>query len=312
MDWIMRSFKICCATRFARNYSRGFTLIEVLAVITIIGLLASAAFVALGNARKYFLNVGPKMRLNEVAKALEMYKQKFGEYPPDCCATKSEIQRHILKRWPKVLKTGKITDMRDFASDEMQRTPSSALLFWLAGPPEEAPGGELSYPGFCADFLDPFGLNSGDLDSEPREEPLIELTFASDGKSGNYNNDGLVADGQVMAYFRSYARNGSLFEQSKFQTHAEDGYGGKDFHWKDGDVVAPYMKKGRWYNPDSYQLILNGQDGKFGVEPYSEGVHDEDQELPRDVADLESSITESDWDNITNFTDGATLESERE
>ena len=303
-----------CGSRADRA---GFTLIEILAVIGIIGLLAAATLVAVGGSRGFFRAATAKMRLDDVAQALELYKQKFGEYPPDCCATKPEIQHHILKRWPKVLKSRErfgsesmIERMVRYAYDceylpggRSDETPGSALLFWLAGPPETVPiAGSVEmayeYPGFFADPMNPFGLgDSFDRDTESRVEPLIELTYDSEGKSGNYNENGFVFNGQVMAYFRAQPKKG---------------YALKDFHWPIGsdNVAAPYMKGGRWYNPDTFQLILPGEDGIFGTEP--EHAHDAAEEFePNDLNDPDA-VTLEDFDNITNFSNGATLESERE
>lgn len=294
-----------CGSRADRA---GFTLIEILAVIGIIGLLAAATLVAVGGSRGFFRAATAKMRLDDVAQAVELYKQKFGEYPPDCCATDAEIQHHILKRWPKSLKNrAGMPDMVAFARAEMTRTPGSALLFWLAGPPEIVPVAgstetACEYQGFFADPIDPFGLGPGfDKDKEPRVEPLIELTFDSSGKNnGNYNEDGFVFNGQVMAYFRATPKKG---------------YDLKDFHWK-GMFAAPYMKGGRWYMPDSFQLILPGEDGSFGSDPcgadeadHEHGDHGDFE--PHDLNDPDS-VSLEDMDNITNFSNGATLESEKD
>ncbi len=298
----------------ARANRVGFTLIEILAVIGIIGLLAAATLVALGGARGFFRATTAKMRLDDVAQALELYKQKYGEYPPDCCATPAEVQRHILKRWPKALKNrgAKMNDMVSFALEEMRRTPGSAPLFWLAGTPEFVPVAGSSetqtvYEGFFADPVNPFGLGLSDDEkaNETRVDPLIELTFDSEGKNGNYNDKGFVFNGQVMAYFRASPKKD---------------YDLKDFHWAGDELhVAPYMKGKRWYMPDSFQLILPGEDGIYSTVDSCKGEEDEaahesghhgDFE-PHDLDDPDS-ISPEDWDNITNFTDGATLDSEKD
>ncbi len=275
----------------------GFTLIEILAVIAIIGLIAAATLVALGGARGFFTSVTAKSRLDDVAQCLEMYKQKFGEYPPDCCATKAEIRKHILKRWPRTLKSGNVDEMVDMAFDETAKEgvePGASALFWLAGFPDEGDG-QVAYDGFLADEDNPFGIGLSDLGKEPRETPLIELTFDGDGsQGGNYNLQGLMFRGQPIVYFRS-------------------DYEGKDKHVGNLGVAAPYMKDGKWYNADSFQLILPGEDASFGLheEGHEDHEHGHSEEEPRDVS-KPGSVTVADWDNIANFTDGATLESERE
>ena len=303
----MRSWNVTDGARASQSVRGGFTLIEILIVVAIIALIAAASLVALGGARGFFSNVTLKMQLDDVSRALELYKQKHGEYPPDCCATPAEVRRHILKRWPKVLKTGNVDKMVDFALAEMQRTPGSAALFWLAGPPDPTPDGPV-YEGFLSDVMNPFGLNASgarmeydDIKDEPREEPLIELKYHSEEMGeGNYDDEGFCFAGQTLAYFRAEG--------------AKTGYADKEFHWvkedgQDCGFAAPYMKNGAWYKADSFQLILFGADENYGFDHHEEGVRDIAQaNKDQDTADQ----WVNDWDNVTNFTNGAALDSERD
>lgn len=302
--------------RKSRTDRAGFTLIEILIVIVIIGLLASASLVAIGGARGFMRNTSAKVQLDDLNRALEIYHQKYGEYPPDCCADENEIRRHILKRWPKVLKNSDL--LRRMIVDVLERSksrPNTILLFWLAGRPD----GD-AYYGFYSDQNDPFGLDitsDEESDNSPREDPLMELTYTSDGKGGNYNNEGFVFSGQTVAYFR--ARNKSYYIGSDTNVTKYIEFGHDDF-------AVPYMRSNQWINPDSFQLILPGEDGHyFSCEKDGHHHHEEDLVLPRDLTfdalsddeqeELEgvvAPLSTGDWDNITNFTNGATLESERE
>ena len=109
-----------------------------------------------------------------------------------------------------------------------------------------------------------------------------------------------------MAYFRA-DKNGYDGKGYCAEEFGVDGYGA-------GDVV-PYMKNGRWYNPKTFQLILPGDDGQFGPCDSADGAshdHGDDDDLaPRDLSNPDT-VTNYDWDNITNFSEGATLDSERE
>ena len=109
----------------------GFTLVELLIVIAIIGLLAGVTLVALRSAHLFVGASTARQRLDDISQCLEIYKQKYGEYPPDSSASDADIQRHILKRWPKALKGGKVNQMVAIAREQMDKGPGWALLFWL-------------------------------------------------------------------------------------------------------------------------------------------------------------------------------------
>lgn len=71
---------------FLKNENKkGFTLIELLVVISIIGLLATLAMVSLKNAREKARDVKRKADLVQIRKALELYFDANGVYPPSPC-----------------------------------------------------------------------------------------------------------------------------------------------------------------------------------------------------------------------------------
>lgn len=61
---------------------RGFTLIEVLVVISIIAILSAILFASFDTAREDSRNKALRSELKEVQLALELYKAQNGEYPP--------------------------------------------------------------------------------------------------------------------------------------------------------------------------------------------------------------------------------------
>ncbi len=62
---------------------RGFTLVEMLVVITIIGILAGLAIPAVIVARNRAKVGAMVMDIKQLEMACQAYKEKFGEYPPD-------------------------------------------------------------------------------------------------------------------------------------------------------------------------------------------------------------------------------------
>lgn len=64
-----------------KNFQSGFTLVEVLVVVGIIGLLASVVLVGLGTFRMRSRDARRIADLREVQNALELYYTKNNEYP---------------------------------------------------------------------------------------------------------------------------------------------------------------------------------------------------------------------------------------
>src|SRR5829696_3497487 len=62
----------------------GFTLVELLVVITIIGILAALITVAAVGALKAMQRTRIKVEINEVSSGFDEYKNKTTAYPPNC------------------------------------------------------------------------------------------------------------------------------------------------------------------------------------------------------------------------------------
>ena len=80
---------------------RGFTLVEILGAILIVSILAGLLTVGGRSAMNFFRGGNDKATLDGVAKALELYKNRYGEYPPDGTDMAS-VKRHLLKRDPEL------------------------------------------------------------------------------------------------------------------------------------------------------------------------------------------------------------------
>ena len=61
--------------------SRGFTLVELLTVIAIIGILAAIAFPAIGGMQTAAKKAQSKQMFNQIETALNYYKGEYGYYP---------------------------------------------------------------------------------------------------------------------------------------------------------------------------------------------------------------------------------------
>lgn len=66
----------------SKGVTRGFTLLELLTVIAIIGLLAAIVMAAFGESRKKARDAARITTIKEIQKAIELYKTDKGYYPP--------------------------------------------------------------------------------------------------------------------------------------------------------------------------------------------------------------------------------------
>ncbi len=65
----------------SRVRSSGFTLLELLAVIAVIGILAALIFPGVGAARKSANRTKTKVQFNQWASAIEGFRSEYGHYP---------------------------------------------------------------------------------------------------------------------------------------------------------------------------------------------------------------------------------------
>jgi prepilin-type N-terminal cleavage/methylation domain-containing protein len=70
-------------TMLKKPLTRGFTLIEILVVVAIIGILVAILVANFSDARKNAKNKALRTSLSEVQLALEVYKAQNGQYPVD-------------------------------------------------------------------------------------------------------------------------------------------------------------------------------------------------------------------------------------
>lgn len=63
------------------NFRRAFTLVELLAVVAIVGILAALVFPSLGSARKSASRARTKVQFGQWAAAIESFRREYGYYP---------------------------------------------------------------------------------------------------------------------------------------------------------------------------------------------------------------------------------------
>ncbi|HQI77470.1 MAG TPA: prepilin-type N-terminal cleavage/methylation domain-containing protein, partial [Candidatus Latescibacteria bacterium] len=330
---------------------RAFTLVEMLTVIIIIGILAGLMLVAFGGARTRARIAVQKAELAELSMAMEAYRQKYGEYPPNNIqGDTAAVERHLRKAFPRyrIHTTGVATLYEQFATDlavfgltAANMDAASALVFWLGGLPETVPAaGEIWAPaGFSADPSNPFQAGTNRLPTfykfEPDSTRLIRDTVNGtlrfyppsvttapyvyfrarrDGTTNRFEYGYVVTTGPGSPYFRPYAWVGGSNNVCVPYMDWQEG----DPLPNDGSVAAATPGNTtyrRWRNAETFQILSPGLDGYYGYGPLPATPTTFDATNPywyRYSRILVNFTPEgADRDNIADFSDGTLADEQR-
>ncbi len=225
-------------SRWSRSRG-GFTLVEMLAVIVIIGILAALITAAAIAARKSARQAAIKTEIDQLANALASYREAFGEYPPDF-SNDAAVRQHLqnnFRKWPGA------SDSSNWSGQD----EASSLVFWLGGRYDAS---SKLFLGYSGNPRNPFGPGP------PSKGPFFQ-----------FDNTRLKDDNGVLYY---YPKLGSAMGSSPFVYFKarSDGYGGKSWsHPNGGNTANPYTNgPDAWANPGKFQIICAGLDDKFGTE----------------------------------------------
>ena len=147
-----------------RNASRGgFTLVELLVVVAIIGLLAALLIPAVGVMQRKAYEMQVNVEISQIQRGLESFENKYGSLPPDFSDVEagtpwnqSVAYRFIRKTWPKINATE--LAFVQYLAQNPTGSPDpinfldndTVIWFWLSGLSESSthpftgPGGPLS------------------------------------------------------------------------------------------------------------------------------------------------------------------------
>jgi len=306
----------------------GFTLVEMLVVITIIGILAGLVTAAALSARNRARIAVISLELNQLDMALKAYKEKFGEYPPDFAgvnitgttgdAARNAVLRHLAKAFPRYVPAGNDIKTRwdNFANDcsTWNVNPSNfgdygpffALTFWLGGRAVDVVTGTVTgFSGFSANPQNPF-----DITTPSRIGPFFEFDLSrvsistTNGNGIRYWPSNAEGDkiGGAIVYFRAengvYRYGGVTNALSKRVTDTTG-----IVVYPAGDTRLGFSTtagSNSWINPRSFQILSSGMDVTYGS--LTSGSDTVGLAFPDGT-----NYADETFDDITNFS-GGTLE----
>ena len=207
-----------------KSKRHGFTLVEMLTVMVIIAILASMTVGAVTYAIAYINRTAISVEIKNMEMALQNYKTKYTEYPPD---NQNDVYNHMRR-------CHKNSDPK---FDPTGVNPETALVIFLSqrcANPEKP--------------FDPARFNPN------YTEPLTEgcMEFDKGRLTGtNYTPRNCTAP---YAYFRSEFTNG----RGTYSNKTASPGGAKPYYFKDAKGTDT------WYGDMKYQIISAGLDNQFG------------------------------------------------
>lgn len=265
---------------------RGFTLIEMLVVVVIIGILASLVTGAVSAARRKARIAAVAMEIKTIEGAVQAFKEKYRGYPPDF-TDPAAVKLFLARAYPRY--TGDyVADLKAAGVDVSKMDPASALVFWLGGMPA-APGSK-KLIGFSTNHRNPFD------NSTSRTKPFFE-----------FDPRRLKLDGDVLRYYPDTGGGGDNTPYVYFRPRNGD-YTGKAWgQSRPCGLARPYwdVRTNDWVNPDTFQIISAGMDGQFGET--TDGAAPKFPTGENYWIDPSNPQKMGQHDNITNFS-GGTLE----
>ena len=300
-----------------------FTLVELLVVITIIGVLTALLIVGVGAATRAARRATISVEIQQMSQALEQYASKHASsYPPDFASTGSDStwSAPLAKQYNRFKLS---VHGSDFRAVHIQAglDPSEALVFWLGGYSNINTSGTPLFPsiprkllGFKPSPTKPFITIVTGAASEIDPAKPANLNFTRPDWAFDFKEDRLV-DSDSDGFYEYLPPAGKTpyvyFCRSSYSTgfHTTTFWGTVG---SESGLAVPYFVAEPANTPpvkldaasnwvpvaaDKYQIICAGLDNDFGSTVATS---------PRTFPDA-ANYMKADEDNITSFSEGKSL-----
>jgi len=286
---------------------RGFTLVELLAVIVIIGILASMALYAASRAMVAAKNGTIAMDIKTIETDLQAYFGTKGSYPPDLvfvngipAATRLQgIRAHFSKMAPRYTGPMPLTPETPLISGVDAQTAraniaAEALVFFLGGYSAPVGVGSSKLLGFRSDPTNPFVQNAGALNN---------LAKSGGWKKGSLGFDETrLVDLDGDGWYEYLPPKCNLpyvyFNAKTYLNPTLAGLPRCEWPGVNGSIATPYQSDNtseKYASPKTFQLLAAGQDHMFTTgEPQPASA----RKFPSGT-----NYTPADNDNLTNFSE---------